>query len=352
VHGDIGFIETPELLFTEAETAALAQTERRRRPAMPRREIAAIHAATNGWPAGVSLLLSSRSSPSAPRFVAGSDEQPIFDYLASAVFGPLSPSEQRLLLYTGCLQRFTPSQAETLSGVAGARSALIAFYRGGLFLEREDTETEVFRWHALFRAFLLHQAAQSLGASELRAMRVAAARLLREEGHFEEAFDLLVQANDVDGLQEIVLAAAPAHFAQGRVALLERWLEALPEPLVRQSAWLEYWRSMCLLTTAPADARSGLERALAMFEQQADGTGAYLAWAGAVQAQAYEALAWQKFDGWLERLEHLQRTCPPFQSADIAVHVASSLGILRQRSELPCIRCCPRRDVGSRLASR
>jgi hypothetical protein len=43
-------------------------------------------------------------------------DRAIFDYLATAVFARFTSDEQRRLLYTACLDRFTPEQAETMSG--------------------------------------------------------------------------------------------------------------------------------------------------------------------------------------------------------------------------------------------
>jgi hypothetical protein len=68
--------------------------------------------------AGLRLLpcsLPSKTGPVTP-LGASSETEPIFDYLATAVFARFTSDEQRRLLYTACLDRFTPEQAETMSG--------------------------------------------------------------------------------------------------------------------------------------------------------------------------------------------------------------------------------------------
>jgi LuxR family transcriptional regulator, maltose regulon positive regulatory protein len=328
VHGDIGLLETAELLFTEEETLALGKRSAAAHAAskLSRADLLSIHAATGGWPAGVSLLLRDRSQ-SAERLGVDSEVKPVFDYLARAVLAGVSDDEKRLLLHTAWLPSFTAEQAEVLAGVTGARRALRALHRSGFFLERDDSSAEVFRYHALFRSFLTHHAVQTLSPGELHTVRMRAARLLRDQGRGVEAFDLLRQTNDLDGLRELLLELAPVLFRQGRVALLERWLASLPLAQVRDNAWLEYWQSMCRLLTEPSASREGFERALERFEKAGDGTGAHLAWAGGVQALTYEGRAWRELEGWLECLERIERTCPPSASTDIGWQVASSLAM-------------------------
>ncbi len=284
-----------------------------------------MHAATGGWAAGVSLFIREGRRDPVPISAAGSETEPIFDYLAAAVFSRFSAAERRLLLCTASLDTFTPDQAEAVSGVSGARGLLMSLYRSGFFLERDDTVGEVFRYHALFRSFLAHEASERLSASEMESLRGRAAALMRADGRAEQAFDLLLQASDVEGAKAIVLELAQSLFVEGRVALLLRWIRELPTVMVEEDAWLQYWRAICNLTTRPGESRVALERALEMHEARGDATGAYLAWAGAVQAAMYEGRAWRNVEGWLARLERIEERCPPFESPDVGAQVASAL---------------------------
>jgi hypothetical protein len=84
VHGEIALLDAAELRLTEDETVALA---RRRRARPGRAELRRIHDRTGGWAAGVCLLL--RSDAAGPETMSVDvDVQPVFDYLASAIFAP------------------------------------------------------------------------------------------------------------------------------------------------------------------------------------------------------------------------------------------------------------------------
>jgi LuxR family maltose regulon positive regulatory protein len=326
VRGTVAVLETSELLFTEEEMVALGgEPGSKQRSKLTRAELAEVHTATGGWPAGVSLLLRRRQPSGTLRLAADSDVQPIFDFLTAEVFDPLPSDQQRLLLATAPMRWFTADHAEALSGVHEARETLLGLYRSGFFLERDESDVEVFRYHALFRSFLILQAEQTYSESELASMRDRAARLLEGEGRGEEAFKLRLKANNQPAARSLVLALAPQLFAQGRMAVLAEWLAALPAEVVRDEVWLEYWQSMSFLTSAPSKSRAGFERALEKFERLRDGAGAYLAWAGMMQALMNEGCKSGEIHRSMERLDVLERTCPPLSSSDIAAQVASSL---------------------------
>lgn len=326
VHGEIGVLDGAELLLTEAETLALARRRSGRvragaAQADPRR----VHAAAGGWAAGVSLLLRHERPEIFPALSAEKDVQPVFDYLASAVFSELPLAAQQVLLHAACLPRFSARQAAALSGVARAGEELRALYRSGLFLECDDAKEGIYHFHPLFHSFLSYRAAQTLGDDGYRAARARAAALLRADGHDEDAFDLLLELGDIPALLGVVLARAPALFAEGRITLLDRWIAALPQHAVQSSGWLSYWRAMCALTAAPATSRAEFERALDRFTAERDGAGAYLAWAGAAHALTYEARTWRSIESWFARLADIERFCPVFPSADVGSQVASAL---------------------------
>ena len=327
VHGEIGFLERAEIQLTEGEVAALAKRRftgtKKTKPSST--DLKQIHEATGGWAAGVSLLLRRNRPEALPARRADAEMQPIFDYLASAVFSELAANAQRVLLYTAFLPSFSAGQAAELSGVSRADQELRALYRSGFFLECDDAREDVYHFHPLFRSFLAYRAVLTLGPAELKEVRARAALLLRADGRDEGAFELLLEIGNFESLTELIVSRAPALFAEGRITLLNRWLSALPIGLVHGGGWLSYWKGMCALTGTPAASRAEFERALERFIAARDGAGAYLAWAGAAHALTYEARTWRGIQRWLDRLADIERFCPVFPSADVGCQVVSAL---------------------------
>jgi ATP/maltotriose-dependent transcriptional regulator MalT/DNA-binding SARP family transcriptional activator len=323
-HRELGVLESSELLLTEPETAALAKRRTRSKLRLSSADVGRIHAATSGWAAGVSLLLRSNHEAALPELSSRTIE-PVFDYLTNAVFSEFSPSTQTLLLHSACLRRFALRELEELAGLKADRAELLNLYRSGFFLESDGPGEEDFRFHPLFRAFLSYRAEQVLGAAELRTVRARAARMLRAGGRVEEAFELLVLVDDQPALCELVLAIAPALYAQGRTAMLGEWLQALDGRAVAESGWLSYWQASCLLISEPSRSLQIFSRALGNFEREQNGDGAYQAWAGAVQAVTYEQRSYQELEHWLERLTQIERFSPAFASPEVGAAVVSSL---------------------------
>jgi DNA-binding SARP family transcriptional activator len=323
-HGELGVLESSELLLTEQETAALAKRRLGKKRKLAAEELTQIHAATSGWAAGVSLLLRSNPGGNLAAF-SGRSAGPLFDYLSNAVFSELSPSTQTLLLHSACLRCFKIDELETLAGSSADRNELLGLYRSGFFLESEGDSEEVFRFHPMFRSFLAYRAEQVLGADASRALRGRAARLLQQVGRAEEAFELHLQNSDQRALSELVLSLAPTLFAQGRSAMLQEWITALDPAKVEASSWLSYWQAGCLIATEPSRSLTLYERALGSFIRDGDGSGAYLAWAGAVQALVFEQRSFHLMDSWLQRLSELEQLSPSFASPEVGSAVVGSL---------------------------
>jgi LuxR family transcriptional regulator, maltose regulon positive regulatory protein len=320
VNGDVASLEAAELRLTERETAALAK---RRGGCASAGSLKRIFEQTGGWAAGVTLLL--RHDRSRVEGAIGDDVQPTFDYLATAVFADLSDDSRSVLLHSAWLPWFTAEQAAALSGVPRARAELQALHRAQLFVETHGTDAEAFRCHPLFRSFLRYQAERTFGDERWRALRRRGAGLLRAAGRDEDAFDLSSELGDHDECVSVVLGRAPALVQEGRLNVLERWLVALPPELVHGDGWLCYWRATCTLTTAPAESRARFERAFDAFLAARDGRGAYLAWAGAAHALAYDCRSFLPVKDWFGRLAEVEQFCPVFPAPDVGLQVASAL---------------------------
>jgi len=332
VHGELAMLETRELFLQLDETLALAEKLGRGEPKDPSltgAALSSIHESTGGWPAGVALLLRQPRTSRPPLLTADSDLKPLFDYLAHDVFDRLPPEHRDLLLCTGFLPWFTVADAEKVSRLPTARAKLVELQHSGFFLERDrgrdDGQDEVFRYHTLFQAFLRYYAGHVCSPESQREMRARATELLRSEDRGDEAFAVLREANDVEGIRDLVLRLAPCLFAQGRAPVLHEWLRVLPDAMIRREGWLEYWRASCLVISAPMDSRAGFERALDLFEQTAESEGVYLAWAGALQALINEQWESAMIFRWLGRLQEIERGGYRLESAEVASRVATSL---------------------------
>ncbi len=118
-----------------------------------------LYTRSGGWAAGLVLHLAHLKRGEVERSITSlSSNEAIFDYFAGEIFHRMSAQERDILMRTALLPQVTPATAATLSGSADAPSVLNALFRRQYFIDRR-TEPEIsYRYHDLFREFLLSKA--------------------------------------------------------------------------------------------------------------------------------------------------------------------------------------------------
>jgi LuxR family maltose regulon positive regulatory protein len=169
VRGELAEIRFGELRFSRAEAAALLRARAGVELAGP--ELDALHRRTEGWAAGLGLLVASLerigNSGEQARFLAGLDrlDRSLYDYLAAEVLERQDPFVRMFLIETAILQDLTPALCAAVTGRDDAATILDELYRRNLFLVALDEEpgppapagphpSPTYRYHDLFRQFL------------------------------------------------------------------------------------------------------------------------------------------------------------------------------------------------------
>ena len=216
--GAIARIDSDALRLTEEEVAAIARAKTGGR--ISAAESRALHRATDGWAAGVALMLERASAGGAPR---GQSLQAMFDYFASELFFRADAETRRVLLECALLPKVTARQAEALTGSPQASRILADLARRRYFTDCHPQSEPTYRYHPLLREFLLARGREQLTAEKRSATRRRAAGLLEEAGQIEDAAALLRDAEDWESLARLVKARAPELLASGRAATLGAW---------------------------------------------------------------------------------------------------------------------------------
>ncbi|MES1204329.1 MAG: hypothetical protein ABUS79_00190 [Pseudomonadota bacterium] len=326
--GTMTVIGGEELEFTEREAGALIRARQPKRR-FPPREIARLVKEARGWAAGLTLLAGGAPGAS-PHDKERSklDEggsQRVFDYFVTEIFARLPAERQTFLLTTALLPTVTGRMAATLTGAGDAGRMLARFHREGFFTQRQSGGGDAFRYHPLFRAFLLERAATTLSSVELTNLRRKAVSLLLHEEQFEDAVELLRENQDDAALAQVVVAQAPVLIGQGRSATIESWVEGLPPDVVEANPWLLYWKAIAGLGRAALESEGLLERALAGFRATSDRAGTLLALAGLIHAVAFQADDFRKLDRWLVDIDRAHADEGGYPSEMVEIEVATAM---------------------------
>jgi ATP/maltotriose-dependent transcriptional regulator MalT/DNA-binding SARP family transcriptional activator len=299
----IALLEWDALRLTPKETAGIARMRTSRRVAA--HQARALHAATDGWAAGVVLMLERASVPTEQAMRDARPRQAVFEYFASEILAGSDAETRQVLLETALMPKVTASQALTLTSSARAAEILANLARRRYFTDFHAEPEPTYQYHYLFLEFLRANGCTLIPDARRNELRRRASTLLETSGQIEDAAQVLLDARDWEGLTSLVLRHAPALLRAGRVGIVEKWLSAIPAAVVAGSPWLIYWLGACRLPFAPKESVARASEAFEGFSQSKDVTGMLAAASLAVDAILFD---WEEFtalDRWIADLQRL-----------------------------------------------
>ncbi|HET9692751.1 MAG TPA: AAA family ATPase, partial [Steroidobacteraceae bacterium] len=160
-------IEQEDLRFKAGETAEFFADVAKLTAA----DIADIQQRSDGWPAALQCfrLCMRRGRDYRSMAYSGRGMTPeLIDFLASDVFEDLSPGLQSRLLELCVPDRISPALVEYVTGTPGGRVQIAEIEQAGLFLMPADLECTWYRFHNLFRHFLLARLRTETSAEEMQ----------------------------------------------------------------------------------------------------------------------------------------------------------------------------------------
>jgi LuxR family transcriptional regulator, maltose regulon positive regulatory protein len=163
-------------------------------------EMRVLNARTEGWAAGLQLAsLYLKDSSDRKRSIEGLSGgiRDITDYLATDVVRRLAPDLREFLLKSSVLERMNAAVCNTVLETTDAQAKLEQIEALGLFLFPLDATREWYRYHHLFRDFLLASLKRKEPQLVHDLYRKASAWCDRE-GLAEEAVNMALEANDFE----------------------------------------------------------------------------------------------------------------------------------------------------------
>jgi LuxR family maltose regulon positive regulatory protein len=231
--GDLIEIRAVDLRFTPDEASAflngvmtLGLTEQ---------DVAALEGRTEGWIAAIQLAgLSMQGRDDIAGFIArfAGDDRYIVDYLVEEVLQRLPEPVRTFLLETSILSRLNGPLSDAVTGKGGGKAMLEALERQNLLLVPLDDRREWYRYHHLF-ADVLQARLRDERPNHVAELHRRATEWYEQEGERSEAIRHAMAGKDFARAADLVELAMPATGRDRQEATLRRWLEALPDDLIR-----------------------------------------------------------------------------------------------------------------------
>ncbi len=240
-HGGYAEIKTDALRFTESEIAELFR-DVYNDPLDPA-ELVELERRTEGWAASLQLVefsLRERPTPEERRrfiqSITATRDSDLFDFLAEEVLDQQPEETRNFLLSTSILQQITPEVAERLAGVHDGRKELTDLEQRGLFTNRLDDVR--YRYHNLFREFLERRLISERSEAEVVGLHIHAASYFETTEQWPEAIHHYLRAGLQRQAARLIAKYGEEVVAEGRLGLVDEWLQQLPAETIKQNARL------------------------------------------------------------------------------------------------------------------
>lgn len=237
---------------------------------LARKELEVVESRTEGWLVGLQLVGLSlqgriKQEASIDLFEEVSGQQSyILDYLTEEVLRLQPPAIQHFLLHTSILDRLTAPLCDAVIGQTGSQHVLEALQRANLFVVPLDSQRRWYRYHALF-AEALSAILEQMDIQAVHDLSLRASQWYTEQGDLAEAVQYALKASDWERVADLIEPVAHTLiWRQGEQTTVRRWLERLPQDVVRARPLLCFaWASAHFVVVSPTTLEPWLDAAKA-----------------------------------------------------------------------------------------
>jgi len=232
-------IRAEDLRFSQDETVAWLALQSRH---LPEHVVRDLVEKTEGWGAALQLVSAmlddDTANSSMIEHLQGS--QPfIFDYLMDEVFTYQSQDQQLFLLQSSIFTELNPEICQAVLGIESAQDILLSLEKDGLFVSRLDQTQHWFRYHQLFRDFLVSRFRGQFPTQYI-AIQARVGDYFATQGQSEKAVHHYLEANQYTLAIEMLLVFADDYIIHGRVEEIQNYLNIITPQIHEPSAQIQW----------------------------------------------------------------------------------------------------------------
>lgn len=234
--GAVHVVTRDDLLFTDDEVRELFRSTLG--VSLDDRQIAEYRDRTHGWVTGLQLV---RQAAEDEALAAGGPvdlvemlkrtERDIFDYFAEEVFSREPEPTRKLMMSLSLLESLPLDTCSALFREQRCSALLPELAQRNVFLtvSGDGKAGEEYRFHPLFREFLLRRLRSEVGKAGLARERNRIAGELLAAGSWEQALPFLIDAENFDEAARIVADRGGELIAAGALLTLDSFARRIPE---------------------------------------------------------------------------------------------------------------------------
>ena len=209
------------------------------------RELAAtLTERTEGWPVGLYLAAMIARDGGGEALTISGDDRYVADYLYRESLARLPEDDQRFLRRTAVLDQLCAPLCDAVLGESGAQDRLRRLEASSLFLIPFDRRRQWYRYHGLFREFLLGEL-RRVEPEVITKLHLRAADWYESNGSPAMAVEHLLNTAERERCIQLVTAVVLPTYQVGQISTVQRWLAALGDaaiadhpPLAVLAGWI------------------------------------------------------------------------------------------------------------------
>jgi len=239
VKGSLLSIDKEALTFTTVEVHQLF--EEHYGITLPNQTIKNLLDKTEGWAIGLQMVwqtLQSNPGMDIQQVLEddSSSRSALFGYLAEEVLSGLAPDLQDFLIKTSILSKLDSATCDFLLTVEHSDRLLTQLHKTGLFIE--ELRPGVFRYHQMFREFLLTRLQRDM--TQKTDLHRKAASYFRAHEYWEEAIFHLLSAHDYVQINQVLENIGEKMIADGRQESINYWIHEIPTDIRNSFPYIIY----------------------------------------------------------------------------------------------------------------
>ncbi|HVN71865.1 MAG TPA: hypothetical protein VMU10_07585, partial [Desulfomonilia bacterium] len=323
-NAQMGLLVWDDLKLTREETEQIIQMKYQ--PATDQETIDCIHQITDGWTAGVTLMIGELKRKDCHELQPhGSTPEEIMHYFGAELFDRLDATTRDFLMKTSFLTGMTAVMARDLTGNSDSGRILSNLYRNNFFIEKHFKAESSYDYHPLFREFLVKTARETFSHEELEEVSNSASVILQSSGQVEAAMDLLKKISGWEAMVPLIIENSPALVEQGRHRTLQEWLNPVPDHIVEKHPWLLYWKGTSLLSYDPDSAKNVFEKAFGRFSFAGERNGILSSLCGITESIQLSFSDFSQYEPWIPVFEKLFSTGEEIPSKDLEARLLDGM---------------------------
>ncbi len=186
---------------------------------------------TEGWPVGLYLAALIASRTDGEVVSVSGDDRYVADYLYRESLMHLSEDVQRFLRRTAILDQMCGSLCDSLLETSNAEELLRGLEASNLFLIPLDRRRKWYRYHELFREFLLGELLR-VDPDVVAKLHLRAADWYESNGSPAMAVEHLLHTTEQDRCVQLVAALTLPTYLGGQMSTVQRWLATLGDSAI------------------------------------------------------------------------------------------------------------------------